>query len=103
ELRITAIELGTPRARGAKEVHMSEPDRSLESLGDTPVLLTLELARFTLPLEEIASLAPGEVVRTGAAIGASVALRAGDRVVARGELVDVDGELGVRVLALERA
>lgn len=102
ELRIIAIELRTPRTRGTKEVHVSEPDRSLESLGGTPVLLTLELARFTLPLEEIAALAPGEVVRTGAAIGASVALRAGDRVIARGELVDVDGEVGVRILALER-
>jgi flagellar motor switch/type III secretory pathway protein FliN len=34
------------------------------------------------------------------AAGAAVELVTGERVIARGELVDVDGELGVRVTAL---
>lgn len=102
ELRITGVELRSPSARGAREVTMKDPEAVLDAMGDTPVTLTLELARFTLPLEEIAALAPGEIVRAGVAIGERVTLRAGDRVVASGELVDVDGEVGVRILELAK-
>lgn len=76
--------------------------RMLEAAGDVPVELVVELARFEMPLAEIAALAPGEVLGTGRALGERVLLRAGDRVVATGELVDVEGELGVRVLSLGR-
>lgn len=73
----------------------------LRDAANEEVELTVELARLTKPLAEIAGLAPGAVIETGAAIGGEVTLRAGGAVVARGELVAVDGELGVRILALE--
>ncbi len=101
EMKVLEAELDTaPGRRGAREVLVKDGDRLLEKMGDTPVTLSVELARFVLPLEEIAALAPGEVVRTGARIGERVALRAGERVVATGELVDVDGEIGIRILEL---
>ena len=43
------------------------------------------------------------VIVTGAAIGTRVVLRAGKQAVAFGELVDVDGEVGVRILEVSRA
>ncbi|MFK7990842.1 MAG: FliM/FliN family flagellar motor switch protein [Sandaracinaceae bacterium] len=72
---------------------------SMEGMEQLPVTLSLELARFELPLADVAALAPGEVVRTGATHeGHQVVLRAGDRVVAVGELVTVGDEIGVRIV-----
>ena len=72
----------------------------IDLAGDAPILLSVEMARFSLPLETLASLRPGEILRTGRHVGDRVALRAGDRIIAMGELVDVDGEVGVRILQL---
>lgn len=72
----------------------------LQSMGDAPIELSVELARFEMPLSELAALRPGEVLSTGRAIGERVVLRAGDRSIANGELVEVDGEIGVRLLVL---
>jgi type III secretion system YscQ/HrcQ family protein len=69
---------------------------------DAPIELCVELARFTLPLEELCALRPGQVLGTTCAIGQSVTLRAAGRAVARGELVDLEGEIGVRILELAR-
>jgi type III secretion protein Q len=73
---------------------------ALAVVGDAPIDLRVELARVSLTLTEIAGLRPGEVLVTGRPLGAEVVLRAGERAVATGELVDVEGELGVRVLRL---
>ncbi|GAB5542486.1 MAG: hypothetical protein SangKO_022460 [Sandaracinaceae bacterium] len=85
------------------EESMSDEASTLEAMGDTPVQLTVELARMSVPLGELAALAPGAVLRTGQALGAPVQLRAGDRVIGAGELVEVEGELGIRLTALEVA
>ena len=66
-----------------------------------PVMLEIELARFPLPLAELARLEPGAVLPLPVDRRGLVVLRAGDHAVARGELVDVDGAVGVRILSLE--
>lgn len=71
---------------------------AIELVGDAPIELRVEIARVSLPLEDLAQLKPGEIVTTGRPLGAEVVLRAGERIIATGELVDVDGEVGVRVL-----
>lgn len=85
-----------PSRPGAKP----NDDALRAAAGDAPIQLALELARIELRLDELAALRPGEVVVTGVPTRGPVTLRAGDRAVATGELVDVDGELGVRVLEL---
>ena len=72
----------------------------LAAVGDAPVQVSLEIARFTLALDEVARLAPGEVVGAGVQVGDEVRLRAGDRVLAVGDLVDIDGQIGVRIRRL---
>ena len=67
---------------------------------DAPIELCLELARFTLPLGEISALRAGEVLCTGKAIGERVTLRAAGQPFAYGELVEVEGEVGVRITEL---
>jgi type III secretion system YscQ/HrcQ family protein len=69
---------------------------------DVPLELCLEIARFTLTLGELSALRPGEVLSTGRRIGERVALTIAGRVVAHGELVDVEGDVGMRVLEIAR-
>ena len=84
------------RSKGKTEMS----DESIAKMGATPVTLHVEVARLEMTFGDIATLAVGEVVHTGRELGREVTLRAGDRAVARGELVDVDGELGVQITAL---
>jgi type III secretion protein Q len=65
-----------------------------------PVLLEVELAAVTVPLREVARIAPGVVLPLGLDRSGRVTLRIGGRAVARGELVEVDGAVGVRVGAM---
>lgn len=81
-----------------KKESMSQPEiDTLQSLADVEVELSIELARLDMPVAEVAALAPGVVITTGRLVGERVALRAGDRVIAWGELIDVEGEVGVRL------
>jgi type III secretion protein Q len=67
-------------------------------LSTLPVELEVELARVPLTLVELAALAPGMVLPLRISVGDPVFLRAGDRRVARAELVDLEGEVAARVL-----
>ena len=82
--------------------HSADPLAEVVSLGsDAHVQVTVELARFTLPLGEIAALKSGDIFSTRTPIGAQVTLRANGVAVATGELVDIEGETGVRVLEVK--
>lgn len=100
ELSMTegTTKLETPKLETPK-LEATEPD-ALALAADAPVEIAVEIARFTLRLEDLSRLRTGEVLSTGRPIGEHVALRAGGRAIARGELVDVDGEVGVRVLEI---
>ncbi len=73
-------------------------DALIAGLGSAPLSLRLELGSVELTAREWASLSPGSVLSTGLPIGTRVILRAGSVAVATGELVNVEGELGVRIL-----
>lgn len=76
------------------------PTPDPRALDDVPVELAVRLAELTLSAREILELAPGAIVTLGRAPGAAVELVSAGRVVARGDLVQVDGELGLRVREL---
>lgn len=80
---------------GEKAAQTSFPSESL--LRDLPVQIVCEIGRVTLSAREILELKPGSVVQVGRPLAGPVDLTAGGRVIARGELVDVEGELGVRL------
>ncbi len=67
---------------------------------DVPVTLVVELGRVNMPLGRLADLKPGDVVELGRHSREPVELTSGGRLVARGELVLIDTELGVRVTHL---
>lgn len=82
---------------------MEEEMPKESALADVPIELTIEVARFSMTLGELGKLRAGEVVASGRALGETVVLRAHDRVIATGELVDVDGEIGLRVISLNQS
>ncbi|HKI16588.1 MAG TPA: FliM/FliN family flagellar motor switch protein [Isosphaeraceae bacterium] len=64
---------------------------------DVPVTLTVELGRVNLTVSQVADLKPGDVVELARNSRAPVELTSNGRLVARGELILIDTDLGVRV------
>jgi type III secretion protein Q len=67
-----------------------------------PVEVEIELTRLQLPVADLATLRPGAVLPLHISPSQPVLLRIGDRAVARAELVEIDGELGARILTLQK-
>jgi flagellar motor switch/type III secretory pathway protein FliN len=82
---------GESEPRPARDI-----DRT-EVLAAAPLEVVAEVGRLTLRGDEVLGLAPGAVLMLGGARSTLVALRVGGELWAEGELVDVDGELAVRV------
>ena len=74
----------------------------VENLGELPVVVRVEIGMASMRARDWASLRPGDVIALGSRIGEPVTLRVGGVEVARGELVDVEGEAGVRILSCGR-
>jgi flagellar motor switch/type III secretory pathway protein FliN len=74
--------------------------RDMAIADDAHLELVVALGTTRLSLRELAELAVGQVVPLGRPLAGPYELRAGGRVLGRGELVDIDGELGVRVVSL---
>jgi len=86
---------------------MSDPEKSEVSLTDavldSPVVVRIEVGAVSMSAREWAALAPGDVIESGHRIAEPVVLRVAGREVARGELVNLEGELGVRIRELVRS
>jgi type III secretion system YscQ/HrcQ family protein len=98
-LRGGCAELSADAEPAAPEV-MAEPtaEPSIESLvADAPVVVRVELGTVSVNAGDVAALRPGDVLETGKRLGEPVVLRVAGRAIARGDLVDVEGELGVRI------
>jgi flagellar motor switch protein FliN/FliY len=85
----TLEDLGTSAARTEA--------RPLRLLSGVHVELTVELGRSRLPMQDLLTLAPGAVVELDRPADATVDILVNGTVVARGEVVVVDGEFGVRI------
>jgi len=86
--------------RGQGRVHPLEPSMSQDAPSHLPVELEVELTRVSLAISELSALEPGSVLPLHMSVSKPVLLRVGDRVVAKAELVDVEGEIGARILSL---
>lgn len=65
-----------------------------------PVDVEVELTRVRMTISQLSQLRPGHVLPLRMDAGEPVLLRLGERAIARAELVDVEGELGARILSL---
>jgi type III secretion system YscQ/HrcQ family protein len=90
-----------------EETEMEQADRPLrddqadalaETIGEVPVVLRVEIGEATMTARQWATLGKGDVVSLGRRVGEHVTLRVGGVPVATGELVEVEGEVGVRIV-----
>jgi type III secretion protein Q len=71
-----------------------------ETAAALPVDVEVVLTRLRLSLADLAAIKPGALLPLHINVTEPVLLRVGDRTVARAELVEIDGEVGARILAL---
>lgn len=82
-----------------------DPDRDITTtvLAAAPIEIVAELARVTLAAEEVSALKAGAVLALPPRSEARIELKIGDRSWAQGELVDLDGQLAVRLTRLTQS
>lgn len=81
------------------EADQEQTNTTAVAIEDVPVVVRVELGTVEMKAHEWAALASGDVLSIGRKLGAPALLRVGGVEVARGELVQVDGEYGVRILS----
>ncbi len=80
-------------------IEPEESDALIEAVGDVPIVVRVEVGTVRMTAKEWAGLVPGDVVEIARRIGDPVTLRVSGVEVARGELVEIEGEIGVRVIS----
>lgn len=76
---------------------------SLRLLNDVELTLTAEIGRTRLPVRQVLELVPGTVLELDRAAGAPADLMVNGRLVARGEVVVVDEDYGIRITEIVAA
>ena len=74
----------------------------LDLLADVDLQVTVELGRVRMKVRDLLRLVEGSVVELNRAAGAPVDVLANGSLIARGDVVVVDDELGVRITELVR-
>ena len=82
-----------PRSTGPK-------DARLDAVLDVDLPLVVRFGRAIMPLRTLADLGPGSVIDMGRSPDEPVELLVGERLIARGEVVIVGGNYGVRITEL---
>ena len=74
--------------------------RNIELLMDVNLPISIELGRTRMPIADILALGPGSVVELNKLAGEPVDLLVNQKIVARGEVVVIDENFGVRITQL---
>lgn len=82
------------------EEHNNTPELNMEYLADVPVHISVVLGRTSMPLSDLLKLNKGAVIALNRSVGEPVDVHVNDRAVARGEIVIVDGNIGVTITEL---
>lgn len=89
-------------APGAVEARVTSDyvRRDMALPDDAHLELTVQLGTTRLSLRQLSDLVPGSIVALGRPLAGPFEVRVAGRLVGEGELVDVDGELGVRMVSV---
>lgn len=85
---------GASRPMGATP---SMEDTSLELLMDIPLEISVELGRVRMPIRDVIELGAGSIVEIDKIAGEPVDVLVNGRIVARGEVVVIEDNFGVRI------
>ncbi len=75
----------------------NDTDVLVEAVGEVPVVVRVEIGVAEMRARDWAAITPGDVITLRRRIAEPVVLRVGGIEMARGELVDIEGDVGVRV------
>jgi flagellar motor switch protein FliN len=91
----------TAKGKAAKAVSEEEFSETLLDLApDVPVNLVAVIGKSSTSVGDLMKTRVGAVIDLGRPPGETVDLVANGRLIARGELVEMDGQLGVRILKM---
>ncbi len=79
---------------------MEDSGQNIEMLLDVTLPVAIELGRTSMPIEKILNLGPGSVVELNRLAGEPVDLLVNDKLIAKGEVVVVDENFGVRITTM---
>jgi flagellar motor switch protein FliN/FliY len=79
---------------------VSAPQENISMLLDIELDVSIELGRSILSIKRILELAPGSVVELDRLAGEPVDLLVNNKIVARGEVVVIDENFGIRIVSL---
>jgi flagellar motor switch/type III secretory pathway protein FliN len=85
---------------GVKKMSDEYRDDNVANMSDLPVKLTFDLGELTLPFNQIENLTSGYVLNLEQPFTEVVKIRSQNRVIGTGELVDIKGKVGVRIITL---
>jgi hypothetical protein len=102
DLDLTTGVIGLLAPPGAVEARVATEyvPRDMAQPDDAMLEVTVSLGTTRLSLRQLAELALGQVVALGRPLSGPYEVRAAGRLVGEGELVDIDGELGVRIVSI---
>jgi len=98
EKGISGVEFAQANPQGTQM--RSNDDRNLNLLMDIRMGLTVELGRSEMPLKDILKLAKGSVIELDRLSGEPVDLFVNNKLIARGEVVVIDDNFGLRITQL---
>ena len=105
---LSSSTLGDPDADGEHSDGYEEDEEGAPSaeaaglLDDVTVAKVVELGRVMVSAADVMGLRAGQVIELSRAPGEPVDLVVDGKRIGKGELVEIDGELGVRILSLAR-
>lgn len=92
---------GLTAVPGAVEVRVATGyGRAVANPDDAGLPMTVQLGAVRLSLRRLAELAVGEVIGLDRPLAGPYEIHVGGRLIGHGELVDLDGETGVRIVSL---
>ncbi len=102
---IDDINFPEPAVSKAEFQHLSEPagknvKRNIDLLMDVNLPISIELGRTKMSISDILALGPGSVVELNKLAGEPIDLLVNQKIVAKGEVVVIDENFGVRITQL---
>ncbi|MCK5810227.1 MAG: FliM/FliN family flagellar motor switch protein [Cocleimonas sp.] len=85
---------------GVRKMSDENRDDNVANMGDLPVKLTFDIGELVLPFNQVESLTSGYVINLEKPFAEIVKIRSQNRVIGTGELVDINGKVGVRIISL---
>ena len=96
-----AEEVDKPELKTAKLEEVKgdvvSPIKNIDLLMDVALDVVIELGRAVLPLKEVLNLGPGSVIELDKLAGDPVDILVNNKLVARGEVVVIEENFGVRI------